>query len=810
MQSLTSKASSSLPQRDMLVRANSGRATLPYLSFTPEQLSGINQSDLTGDYLEVPVPLWPGMRDGDVLTPWLGTSETEGSLITETEVVAEAGTSVLARFPKALLLANGDTTQYFGYQLCCVSGDECEVSRKRGIDVSLKQSRPTQGPRFKKALISPLSRGIGTLALPALRPPGSVFADGTIPVALLTASLPIEIDNVIPEFPEGSVIQLYRLADDGTRTPLGPQRDITKTESETPGFVFELEIPLADFPTSGTTPWTLEYSVYDPLSGAGPLSGAPVNVIFDREAPGGNQPIDMPLLEFTPDQLSGITLADVVGTSIPVILPAWYLSDVGDKVQLWLSTSDAQDDTKYLPGTFDLPIAGEGITVEFEISDIEPLGNTTLYFAYQLTDKAGNVSTRSNTVAIAVLLTNAPTNLLAPEVPDYLDHGLVTQKDAAELVEVKIPNFDNAAAGDRIYVVWGGTTMPPVSLLGTDLNPAAGTPLKVIKLPYALVLSEGSGNGKAVSYEVWRGALRADTSPATSVDVNLDSPGPDPDPDPETPWHENLVPLVVVSDSGAGTGGDNIIPPGDFNKPALATIPHLGKDGAVIWKAGDRVQISWDGVLVGTPVPITTANVGADLQVTIPAATVSSSTGLKDVFYIVSRDLTPGSEVATAESEPTVVNVLSAGLLPGDGSLAGAIFPEEDPAQNVVNRTTGGLDGTPIRITLAGVTNIGVNNLISLRFVGRQSLSDPTAAEIVGTELSVTDHIITSSELSAGYFELDIPYNPYLQKICRNGCTVDYSITNTAGSVSASQKFIKIVLDQPGSIRVCAINPTAT
>lgn len=804
MQSLTLKASSNLPQPDI------GKVMLPYLSFTQEQLNGITQSDLTGDYLEVPVPLWPGMRDGDVVTPWLGTSETEGSLITETEVVAEAGTSVLARFPKALLLENGDTTQYFGYQLCGVSGNECEVSRKRGIDVSLKQSRLTRGTRFKKALVSPLSRGVGTLALPALLPPPEVFADGTIPVALLTAPLPIKIVNVVPEFPEQSVIQLYRLTDDGNKIALGTERTITKTESETPGFEFELTIPMADFPTTGTTGWLLEYSVFDPLSGAGPLSGSPVKVIFDLEAPGGNLPIDMPLLEFTPDQLSGITLADVVGTSIPVILPAWYLSAVGDKVQLWLSTSDAQDDTKYLTGTFDLPTAGDGINVEFQVSDIAALGNNTLYFAYRLTDKAGNVSTRANTVPIPVLLTDAPTNLLAPVVPDYIDHGLVTQKDAAELVEVEIPNFDNPAAADRIYVVWGGTTMPPVSLLPTDLNPPAGTPLKVIKLPYAPVVSEGSGNGKAVSYEVWRGALLADTSPSTSVDVNLDSPGPDPDPDPETPWHENLVPLVVVSDSGAGTGGDNVIPPGDFNKPARATIPHLGKDGAVIWKAGDRVQISWDGALVGTPVPITTANVGTDMQVTIPAATVSSSTGLKNVFYIVSRDLLPGDQVATAESEPTVVNVLSAGLLPGDGSLSAAIFPEEDPALNVVNRITGGLDGTPIRITLSGVTNIGVDDFITVRFVGRQSLIDPAAAEIVGTELTVTDHRITPSELSAGYFEIDVPYNPYLQKICRNGSTTDYSIRNAAGSVSASQKFIRIALDKPGSGTVCEINPTAT
>jgi hypothetical protein len=801
---------SNLPLEIVLDREPPGGTTLPFLSFTPQQMEGIGQIDLTGDLLEVRVPLWFGKAVGDVLTPWLGTSETQGILLTESAVtVTDVAEPIFARFPKALLMSNGDITQYFAYQLADPLGNESAISRSRAIPVSLTRSIPKKIIRFKKNKVTSVGRGVATLAgLPALTPPSTVFPDGTIPVALLAADLQITIPNAVPEFPEQSLIQLYRIAEDGQRTPLGAARTITAAESADPAFVFDLAIPLAEFPATGTTQWTLDYSVFDPLSGGGPLSGKPVKVIFDREPPGGSVPADMPLLEFTPEQLSGITLADVVGGILSVLLPAWYQSATGDIVEVWVSNSDAPDDTKYLANTFTLPIGGDGVKVEFPVADIQPLGNGTLYFAYRLKDKAGNISVRSNSVAIPVLLTDAPTNLLAPVVPDYLDHGVITQKDAAERVEVEITSFDNAQSGDRFYVIWGATIMPPETLLTSDLNPPAGTPLKTIRLPYQEVLKEGNGIGKEVRYQVWRGSLLADTSPPTTVDVNLDTPGPDPDPDPDTPWHENLLPVVVVSDSGNGTGGDNVIPPGDFNKAAQATVPYLGQDGKVIWKAGDRVQISWDGALVGSPLPITSANQNADLVVSIPAGTVGASAGLKNVFYVVSRDLLPGTEVATAQSKPTEVNVQSPGLLPGDGSLAKVIFPEEDVPLNVVNRTTGGLDGTPIRINLAGVTNIKANDSINLTFVGRQSLTAATAPIIAGTEYTVTDHRITTQELTRGYYELDIPYNPYLQKICRNGCTVDYSITNAVGQpVDADQKFIRIVLDQPGSIGVCAINP---
>lgn len=795
-----------LPVKISLDREAPGGEVLPYLSFTAEQLDGISQSDLTQDKLLVRAPQWFGKTVGDVITPWLGTSEQGGTFLTESALtVQDVDTALFVNFPKARLAQNGDVTQYFAYKLQDALGNVSAVSRKRAIDVSLnKSSKRSLKSGFSLASLG----GPGLFVLQGPQLPPTTFPDGVLPINLLTAPLAIGVPNELGDFFEDSEIQLFRL-EGSTKIPVGPRRIVTQAEADDPDFVYELNIPIAEFPAQGaTTPWILNYTVFDPLAGTAADSAFPKQVIFDRQAPGGTNPVDLPQLEFTPEQLSGITLADVVGTSIPVQLPAWFLSADDDVVELWLGTSDQLGDGSYLSNTFTLPQAGRGITVLFEVADLTALGNRPQFFGYRLRDKAGNLSPRSTTVAIPVLLTDAPSNLLAPIVPAFVDHGVITQKDAAAGVVVQIPDFTNALAGDRIVVRWGNTVIGGVDLLPGDLNPAPGTPIKAITLSYADVIAEGSGNGKQVIYEVWRGGLLAGTSPATTVDVNLTSPGPDPDPDPSTGWHENLVPLNVRSASGQ----NNVIPPADFNQDATTSIPHLGKDGRVIWQVGDRVQVSWDGVLIGTPIPITAANVGTDIPFTIPAAIVSASAGIKDVFYIVSRDVPPG-QVATAEAQPTPVNVQSPASLPGNGSLTVVLLPEENPASNLINAawpagTVGGLDGTPIRVPLAGVTNVAVGDRINLRFVGRVGLTNPGTGDIPGTEVTIVDYSITQTDLTRGYYELNVAYNNGpLQRICRNGATVDYSITNNAGKADAAQKFVRIALNRPGDNGVCRIYP---
>lgn len=670
----------------------------------------------------------------------------------------------------------------------------------------------TTNERFSSAVIT----SVGARSLPRLQLPAEAFPDGTMPVASLGAPIVIKVPGNPVDFQEEYEIQLVELFPDRTTRPIGPPHTVTFAEAQDPAFIFELTMPVSEYPAVGKSKTiTLDYQVYDPLGTGSALSNLPVDITLDKEAPGGEAIEDMPIFEFTEDQKSGITLADVVGDHIAVPLPAWYGEQLGDVVTLWIGTSDVPSVGKYLTTTYVVTVpGGNGVMAEFLVSDLEAMGNGKLYFGYNLTDKAGNISVRSPVVGIDVLLTGAPGDFLAPTVPDFLDHGVVTQKDAAELVEVEIPHVTNAAEGDRIYVIWGTTRMPPYTLTAADVLDPSADPLVTIKLPYADVLDEGSGTGKSVTYEVWRGTLFAGTSPASTVNVNLGSPGPDPDPDPTTPEHENLMPLTVKSSGGA----DDRIPPADFGdtRNATATIPRLGVDGKPIWLPGDRVQVFWGTTPVTPPTPITAANAGGDITITIPG-TVITGAGVGDipVTYKVTRDIPPPPNLAEALSPVKTVKVESTGLLPGDGlPLAVAIFPE-DKGNQLINRLapTSGLDGTPIRIPLAGVTNIKAGDKLTLRFVGRSggvSIPDPTLPisrpEIPGTEVLEENHILTLEELTVGYYQRDLPYNPTLRAICKNGSSTDYSITNGSGTTNAKQLFIRFALDIPGNGGVCSID----
>lgn len=656
----------------------------------------------------------------------------------------------------------------------------------------------------------------GVLALSPLLLPDEVLRDGIMPVTSLSAPIVIRIQNDPAEFGKDYEVQLYEITDRAIPRPIGAPHVVTDAEATDPTTIYQLTIPVTEFPALGESKTLdLDYRVVDPLGGGDAFSGTRIEIVLDREAPGGSAASEMPILEFTEDQLSGITLADVVGDRIEVTLPAWYGEDLGDKVTLWLGTSEALADGSYLPARpadeVTLP-GGHGLVVEFLVTEMEALGNVRQYFGYNITDIAGNISTRSPVVGIDVLLTGAPGNFLAPIVPDFLDHGVVTQKDAAELVEVQIPQFDNPAVGDRIYVLWGNTRMPPYFLTAADIADPSIEPLATVLLPYANVIAEGSGVNKEVRYEVVRGTLVGGLSPLTLVDVNLSTPGPTPDPDPTTPVHENLLPLTLVSAGGA----NDRIPPADFGPTlnATATVPFRGVDGQQIWLPGDRVQISWGGTPVLPPTPITTANAGADITITIPGSIITDfGVGSVPVTYSVLRDIPPPPNVAEALSPVKAILVESTGLLPGDGvELPVAVFPEDKGTQLINRLPPSGLDGTPIRIPLTGVSNIAVGDTLTLRFVGRSGgvsippVGDPPRAEIPGTEVLITDHVLTPEEFTVGFFQIDLPYNPILRAICRNGSTTDYSFTNASGTTNAKQQFMRIVLDIPGQSGVCSIS----
>lgn len=636
--------------------------------------------------------------------------------------------------------------------------------------------------RPKKRL---LPRELGQLYVPGLT------ASGRVPLSLLDDRLEVRIPKS-PEFYDSLRLTLYVDGHEDAHAH-GTPYYVTQADIDDPGVTYlSLYIDKAGFPPPGTTQaWTLDYQAFDELSESGEFSMLWVTIIFDRQAPGGTHPN---ALEFTQEQLAGITEADLLNDQLPVTLSPWFDGSSGDYAELWLGTSANLSDGSYIKLETAISDPTAVVTVNFPRAAIEALGDGTRYFAHRLHDEIGNVSVRSDPVAIDVLLTGLPSGLLAPELVTATA-GLLTYNDIVPLGPViRIAPYEKATSGDDLWINWGTTVIDKPYRLRTD--DIGQDPLAQFYVDYTQVLEAGNASALQVTYQVRRGSLLLATSPALSIDVELDVPG-DVDPVPETPENENLRPLTVHADSGAV----DVIDDNDYGKPARATIPRDSTEGSgPVWKIGDKVRVQWgpDPGNSSNETGIDANNESQDLVIDLPAQLhTTAGVGEFAVSYIITRPLTTPPNSSCAVSPARTVRVISRAQLPGGGSLAMAVFPEEDTTGNKIDHETG-KDGTRIEVPLDGVSNVAVNDLINLRFVGVASLTNPDAGEIPGTEVRVVDHRITEQELNTER-KFVVQLTPtQLKAICRNGATTGYSISNRNGTTNAERKFIRIAVNLGG------------
>ncbi|MDB5726789.1 MAG: hypothetical protein JWQ16_3543 [Novosphingobium sp.] len=618
-------------------------------------------------------------------------------------------------------------------------------------------------------------------ALPALGVPVADPVRGIIPIDELDSDVIV----LVPWSGGMKNSDSIRLYWDGA--VYGDPVDLSEVDLGLPDIQFELLIKVADFPANGTdVDVSLDYEIFDTASEDGQLSNLPVVVTFDRCAPGG---VKLPPISFSEEQLTGITVGDLVNGILELIIEPFYDSDQDDNIELWLGTSDTEG--IYLSPSFYVGDPNASHPVTISETDLTTTPDGPKYFGYRVTDWAGNISALSDLVMIPVFL-DLPT-LPAPLVPESVD-GLITYNDAVDTVGVEVPHFDGAAVGDSIYVIWSGVTLPPYPITNNDADP-----LVTIAVPYDIVAQFPQVTDLVVSYWLQRAGTPRMDSPETLVNVNLTTPGgPDPDPDPETPEHEN----IKAPDINCGTSPVNTITPGDYGQNATATIFRVGVDLNPIWLINDEIQLYWGTppTAVGSPLTVVSANQGSNINIPVPfAGIIEGSTGAVPVFFTITRVL-DGTNAVTVKSMVQTVTVTSSGELPGDGGpLAQGIFPEAN-ANNIITRAAG-IDGTTFRITLAGVTNIELtkNPRISYDFVGVRSLdaTDPGAAPIDDSRLEGDDIPITQAMLTAGYFEVELPYSrTYL--ICRNGAILDYSIRNDSGPIAGLQKFVRFAMNQGG------------
>ncbi|AZL70531.1 hypothetical protein [Pseudomonas oryziphila] len=613
------------------------------------------------------------------------------------------------------------------------------------------------------------------------------------------ADLVNDLEVIIPtnaEFVDTLSVRLF-IGDD----PLDPDSVVSE--------VLQIALPVPDeltllfktskYPANGSDVTVkLDYFLYDAASEDGQTSIDPVQVRFDRRAAGGSQ---LPPIAFSDDQLSGITVADLnTDGDLEVLVDPYLYAELGDKIQMWLSDSNAQDDTKYLSGSYEVDPASDPTEVKFLTNDFVTAGDgKPLYFAYRVTDYAGNVSPRSFVTRIPVYINLAA--LDAPLVPEA-DDGLVTFSDANTHVEVQIPTYDGVADGDMITVIWEGRAQPAV-----PISNAAGDPVLSVQVPLAEVAAGGYASRSVnVSYNMAHGSDPVVSSPTTTIRVDLSGPGGIVDPDPGTPEHDNLRRAEVRVNQGSSPL--NEILPGDFGKDATAVIRRQGEENTLIWQRGDVIQLYWGSTKLPNTKTVDQSNEGANIDYPVPHAGVIETEGVGDipVYYEITRQL-PGDKgpvPVTVKSPVQIVKVASVESLPGGpAALLPGVFPEAN-ANNIITRANG-LDGTPFRIPLAGVSNIELvkSPTLSYNFVGIQSgdatvpPTNPPAAPIEATRLKADNVPLTQQHLDQGYFEISMPY-AHIRLICRNGATLDYTLANQYGSKAAPQKFVRFALNVAG------------
>ena len=812
-----------------------GGEPMPYIGFTPEQLEGVYPGSITDGNFVATLSPWSGMAVGDVMTPWVAASppdddNTASGLQAGAAVSIDKegiGWNVSVQFPESTLLASGDVPLYFGYQLTDRLGNTSSISPVRQIPVHLQDG---SGRPRKRSNTKALPRVVRTRQDPDPDLKQAVIeglrdSDGRIKVSQLSGDVDVTIP--MPGVPiDGNEAQLY-INGNAVGSPTTPG-------TGAPDFV--LKITKADFDSASDYPftsWLVDYMYSDPVSGDGNLSELPVPVIIDRHAPGGREAIP-PAIAFTEEQLAGITedQLDPTEDGLIVHLSAWNDEDLDDQVELWLGDGPTEADGAYLTTKPD-PVdgIGTGMNAVFPTADLEAVGANPVYFGYRITDWAGNVSKLSIVTPIEVYLGNVPGDLERPLIPDAAPYnpedgtgnpagtGLLVWDEANPETTVQIPTYTNVAAGDRIYILWNGQDVAPVTVTQQDIDDATDNGyLLEIRVPFQYIQDGNPGLNIGVSYRVHPANQSPFvTSPTQYINVNLATPGgPDPDPDPDTPEHENLKLPVALSEF-AGSAS-NIIPPEAYASPAKVTIHRAGEDNKVIWALGDVLQVIWGPEATDNPAPITidATNEPSDIVVPIPAAMIAANgTGSIDLYYTLTRSLDANNTV-TVLSRTQPVTVQSPDEAPGGTNpLVVAEFPESrDPLTgnpNRVLRRLEGLDGTTLRVPLLDangvvLANVAAGDFITVDFYGVKDDedgaghdNDPTKPMITESRIEVIDYVIRDEDLTRGYYELALPYSKTYY-ICRNLSVTKYKIRNAAGiSKSGPDTLILFALNQSGA-----------
>lgn len=311
-----------------------------------------------------------------------------------------------------------------------------------------------------------------------------------------------------------------------------------------------------------------------------------------------------------------------------------------------------------------------------------------------------------------------------------------------------------------------------------------------VSVPYAVVARVPYRYNATVLYNVNYLAVKTE-SPAATVLVDVTTPG-GPDPEPGTPPNENLRAPKVV---GAVGGKDNIIDPDDAEQTAVATIPGVvvGPPAGPSFAAGDVLRFFWNGVQVGASYTVLNTDIGRDITLSVPSATLKSGgTGTATIHYTATRTVQTGAGDPvenTAVSPAQAVQVTLTDDLPGGpGGLDDGIFTGAND-YNAINRAEA-VGGTPFRIPFYANKKLG--NIIAVDFVQYVEEDDPVTP-IEATRYTAT-HVVGPDDLST-YWDFIIPENKLLVPGDQGqSALASYTVTVSEGGleVASDETFVYI------------------
>jgi len=533
----------------------------------------------------------------------------------------------------------------------------------------------------------------------------------------------------------------------GSKTPI---------VTEKPGDLLSLEIPHSYLVKDAA--YQFGYGAINDVGGQYAPSPT-VPLIVDRTPPGGD--LLAPLL-FDSNQLplTGESLA-AAGNILTARLASYFDAKWGDVVRIYWG--DQPGPVRVLTAE---EVGGSDITFTFERSFLEQLADGDIAVTYTVTDRAGNLSIVSEPAHLRLQLRNHPHDLLAPLVPKAVD-GLLTHDDVRHGVDVLIPRYGNAQAGDVILLSWGGQALP-----GMVLSEAAAALEVVASIPVSFATVMAAGDGAIeLRYEVRREGQNRGTSPGRTVNVFVTLPGPQ-DPMPETLINEQLAAPQIHGKSDHPNRQANFLDEDDYL---------LDADVVIAWQAGfqpcDRIQLYWGS----WPLPVVRTldqndvQAAADLVICLPnGLIVGEGVGRAiPVHYTVTHAGNPN----LSHSATQLVRVVRQAQLPGgEHGLQGALFNEADETHTL--RLPAIAEGATVLIKPYRSMRIG--DRIELSLQGFDSFINGQPIESAALILSTT---VDEQQFMNG-IRLNIP-SLFLERITTGRLKTRYRIRNDYGSATS-------------------------